>query len=103
LPSTFTQPFSIHSSASRREQRPSSLMRFDRRGSSGFSWRGGRLVMGARTAAGASGVCRVFCNCARIARDDGAFGAAVETGDFVILRVIRAMGRAIAGSGNYVS
>src|SRR3954470_4437093 len=36
LPSTFTQRFSIHSSASRREHRPSSLMRFDRRGSSGW-------------------------------------------------------------------
>ena len=36
-PSTFTQPFSIHSSASRREHRPSSLIRFDRRGFSGTS------------------------------------------------------------------
>jgi len=39
LPSTFTHPFSIHSSASRREQSPSSLIRFERRGSSGFSRR----------------------------------------------------------------
>jgi len=35
-PFTFTQPFSIHSSASRREQMPSSLIRLDKRGSSGF-------------------------------------------------------------------
>jgi len=36
-PSTRTQPFSIHSSASRREHRPSSLIRFDRRGLSATS------------------------------------------------------------------
>ena len=40
-PSTLTQPFSIHSSASRREHRPSSLIRFDRRGRSGCSPRAG--------------------------------------------------------------
>src|SRR5258706_11468217 len=40
LPSTFTHPFSIHSSASRREHKPSSLIRLDRRGSSGVSWVG---------------------------------------------------------------
>ena len=213
LPSTLTQPFSIHSSASRREHKPSSLMRFDRRGSSGFSWRGGRsrpasgpraasparlpprpgaacpgpCVAGIRpareakarrlpsrieclfrpcrpacrgrrrslggrprrrdgapfrrqrlatprmlrsrrtrrtgrsanrsratlairsaadgadavtTVAGAGGLCRWLCNCARFARDDSGFGAADGAGGFVTLRVIRAMGAASVDGGD---
>src|SRR6187551_2601961 len=44
-PSTFTQPLSIQRSASRREHRPSSPMRLERRGLSGFSGVVGARVM----------------------------------------------------------
>src|SRR5678816_140851 len=44
-PSTFTQPLSIQRSASRREHRPSSPMRLERRGSSAFSGDVGGRVM----------------------------------------------------------
>src|SRR3954471_16884935 len=44
-PSTFTQPLVIQRSASRREHRPSSPMRFERRGWSGFSGSGRERVM----------------------------------------------------------
>ena len=43
------------------------------------------------TVAGASGLCRWLCNCARFARDDSGFGGADSAGGFVTLRVIRAM------------
>src|SRR5215470_769846 len=43
-PSTFTQPLVIQRSASRREHRPSSLMRLERRGCSELSGDGGGRV-----------------------------------------------------------
>src|SRR5829696_6138185 len=45
-PFALTQPFSIHSSASRREHRPRSPISFDRRGSSGVSVGSRRGVAG---------------------------------------------------------
>jgi hypothetical protein len=53
-PSTLTQPFSIHSSASRREHGANSLTSFDRRGDSFARPRGG-LPVAVAAAAGAEG------------------------------------------------
>src|SRR5450631_2040527 len=103
LPSTFTHPFSIHSSASRREHRPSSLIRFERRGPSGFSCKGerggaalgilcvGAVVEGLGGKLAVAGAARFrLPSCARRARDVDAFGAAVRLIGFGSLRV-RAM------------
>src|SRR5258706_14735942 len=87
LPSTFTHPFSIHSSASRREHRPSSLMRFERRGSSVFSCFAADFGAGA----GVGGATRCLLTCAGRARDVGALGATVSSAFFGSLRVIRAI------------